>query len=131
MLRLANKLMEDNAIKGNVMNDGLITNLMADTCVEVPCLADGAGIHPCFVGALPNQLASLNRNFANGVEHRVRAALSGSREDAYFAAQLDPLTAASLPLPTIRQMVDALLEAEQRFFPQFSAPVSGAKGDQH
>lgn len=115
---------------GNVMNDGLITNLMADTCVEVPCLADGAGIHPCVVGALPNQLASLNRNFANGVEHRVRAALSGSREDAYFAAQLDPLTAASLPLPTIRTMVDALVEAEQEFFPQFSAPVFGAEGDQ-
>jgi alpha-galactosidase len=112
---------------GNVMNDGLITNLPSNICVEVPCLADGTGIHPCLVGALPNQLASLNRNFANAVEHRVRAALTGSREEAYFAVQLDPLTAASLPLPTIRKVVDELIDAEREYFPQFASPSPGAE----
>lgn len=104
---------------GNVMNTGLITNLPSSLCVEVPCLADGQGFHPCYVGALPNQLASFNRNFANAVEHRVRAALTGDRQDAYYAAQLDPLTAASVTLPNIRKMVDELIAAEAEFLPQF------------
>jgi len=103
---------------GNVMNDGLITNLPSNLCVEVPCLADGSGVHPCHVGDLPNQLASLNRSFANAVEHRVKAALSGNREQAYYAAQLDPLTAASLTLPNIRKMIDELIDAEAEFVAQ-------------
>ena len=35
-------------IGGNVLNTGhLITNLPEDACVEVPCLVNGQGIHPC------------------------------------------------------------------------------------
>ena len=104
---------------GNVMNTGLITNLSHNLCVEVPCLANGQGFHPCYVGDLPNQLASLNQNFANAVEHRVRAALAGDRQDAYYAAQLDPLTAATITLPSIRKMIDELIDAEIEFMPQF------------
>jgi len=107
------------AFYGNVMNTGLITNLSRNLCVEVPCLADGQGFHPCYVGDLPNQLASLNQNFANAVEHRVRAALTGDRQEAYYSAQLDPLTAASVALPNIRKMVDELISAEIEFMPQF------------
>ena len=33
-------------INGNVLNEGLITNLPESACVEVPCLGD-AGVHPC------------------------------------------------------------------------------------
>ena len=40
-------------IGGNVLNNGLITNLPKDACVEVPCLVDKTGIHPCYVGDLP------------------------------------------------------------------------------
>ncbi|MDE6962248.1 MAG: alpha-glucosidase/alpha-galactosidase, partial [Lachnospiraceae bacterium] len=39
-------------IGGNVVNDGLISNLPADACVEVPCLVDNMGVHPCKVGRL-------------------------------------------------------------------------------
>ncbi|MGD2176175.1 MAG: alpha-glucosidase/alpha-galactosidase, partial [Candidatus Brocadiaceae bacterium] len=45
---------------GTVANTGLISNLPEGCSVEVPCYADGAGIHPCDVGALPPQLAALN-----------------------------------------------------------------------
>jgi len=38
---------------GNILNTGLITNLPNSFCVEVPCLADNMGIHPCYVGDLP------------------------------------------------------------------------------
>ena len=36
-------------INGNVSNDGLITNLPDGACVEVPCLVDRTGVHPCVV----------------------------------------------------------------------------------
>ena len=41
-------------IGGNVINTGLIPNLPQNACVEVPCLVDGAGVTPCYVGALPD-----------------------------------------------------------------------------
>ena len=47
-------------IGGNVINNGLIPNLPAEACVEVPCLVDASGIAPCYVGPLPPQLAALN-----------------------------------------------------------------------
>ena len=47
-------------IGGNVLNRGVITNLPYEACVEVPCLVDGKGIHPTFVGELPLQLAAMN-----------------------------------------------------------------------
>ena len=47
-------------IGGNVLNTGLIDNLPADACVEVPCLIDRMGVNPCHVGRLPVQLAAMN-----------------------------------------------------------------------
>lgn len=91
-------------INGNVPNHNLITNLPQACCVEVPCLVDGAGIHTCFVGALPEQLAALNRTNVNVQILTVQAALTGDREAVYHAVMLDPLTAAVCTLPQIRAM---------------------------
>lgn len=52
-------------VHGNVMNNGLITNLPHNACVEVPCLVDRAGIHACYVGDLPEQCAAINRTNIN------------------------------------------------------------------
>jgi alpha-galactosidase len=104
---------------GNFVNNGLITNLPRNTCVEVPTRADGSGLHPCQVGDLPGQAAALNANFCAAAEFRVKAALTGDREAAYLGAQLDPLTAASVKLPDIRKLVDELIEAERDYIPQF------------
>ena len=52
-------------IYGNVPNRGLITNLPADCCVEVPCLVDGNGVQPTGIGALPPQVAAVNRTNIN------------------------------------------------------------------
>ena len=43
------------ALNCNVKNNGFITNLPQGCCVEVPCLVDKEGIHPCYVGNLPAQ----------------------------------------------------------------------------
>ena len=103
---------------GNVSNaGGLIPNLPEDSCVEVPCLVDGDGIHPQKVAPLPPQLAALMQTNLNVQELTVDAVLEGNREHVYHAAMLDPHTAAELPLDQIWKMVDELIEAHGEYIP--------------
>jgi alpha-galactosidase len=102
-------------INGNIPNTRLIDNLPEGCCVEVPCLVDGNGIQPTYVGSLPPQLAALNQTNINVQALIVEAALTGSREAVYHAVMLDPLTAAVCTLPKIRKMVDNLLAAQARW----------------
>ena len=108
----------ERVIYGNVRNDGLINNLPNGCCVEVPCVVDRTGVRPTHVGALPPQLAALNRTFANVCELTVRAALEGNPEHVYHAAMLDPNTAASLTLDEIAALVDELSAAHGDALPQ-------------
>jgi alpha-galactosidase len=101
----------------NIRNGGLISSLPAECCVEVPCLVGAGGPKPVAVGALPPQLAALNRTFLNVVELTVRAALTGSRDHVYQAALLDPNTAATLTTAQIVAMCDDLLEAHRDLLP--------------
>jgi alpha-galactosidase len=103
---------EPFCFNGNVMNHGLITNLPGGCCVEVPCVVDREGVHPCRVGPLPPQCAALNRTNVAVHELAVRAVLDRDREAAFHAVALDPLTAAVLPLPRIREMFDEMWAAE-------------------
>jgi alpha-galactosidase len=111
-------------INGNVPNQGLIDNLPPDCCVEVPCLVDGNGIQPTAIGALPTQLAALNRSNVNVQELIVEAAVTGNVEAVYHAVMLDPLTAAVCTLPQMRAMVDELLAAQVQWLPQFRDSVA-------
>ncbi len=100
-------------IGGNVLNTGLITNLPANACVEVPCLVDGSGICPTYVGDLPEQLAAMNRTNINVQLLTIEAARSHKMEDIYRAAMLEPHTAAELSLDDIVAMCDELVAAHQ------------------
>ncbi len=102
-------------IGANVMNTGLIENLPADACVEVPCLVDKNGINPCHVGKLPIQLAAMNMTNINAQLMTIEAALTKKREDIYMAAMLDPHTAAELSIKDIKLMVDELIEAHEEY----------------
>ena len=104
---------------GNVMNEGLITNLPHRCCVELPCIADGEGVHPGYVGELPPQCAAINRSNIAVQELAVRAALDRDRQAAYHAVALDPLTAAVVPLHEVRQMFDEMWEAEKQLLAYF------------
>ena len=105
-------------IYGNVRNSGLIDNLPAGACVEVPCLVDGAGVQPTWVGELPPQLAALNRTFLNVAELTVRAALEGRPEYVRQAVMLDPNAAASLSLDAIAELCDELTAAHGDALPE-------------
>jgi alpha-galactosidase len=105
---------------GNVINTGLITNLPPGCCVEVPCLVDNMGVHPCYIGDLPPQCAALNRSRIAGDELAVKAALELDRKAAEQAVALDPLTAAVCTLDQIHAMVDELFTGLAEYLPQFN-----------
>jgi alpha-galactosidase len=102
----------------NVPNDGRISNLPDECCVEVPAVVDADGIHPQQVGALPPQLAALNRTFLNVVELTVKAVLEGERQRVYQAALLDPNTAATLTTSQAIEMCDELFAAHGDLIPE-------------
>jgi alpha-galactosidase len=106
-------------IGGNVMNTGLITNLPYDAVVEVPCLVDRNGVTPCHVGALPQQLAALNRTNINVQLMTIEAALTQRKDYIYMAAMLDPHTASELSMDQIQSMCDDLIEAHGNWLPSY------------
>ena len=107
-------------IGGNVLNKGhLIKNLPENACVEVPCLVDGMGIHPCYVGELPVQCAAMNMTNVNVQLLTIEAAHTKKREHVYQAAMLDPHTGSELDIDTIKRMVDELLEAHKEYLPEY------------
>lgn len=110
---------ELSVIHGNVPNaTGAISNLPFDACVEVPCLVDRSGVQPTTMGAIPPQLAALNRTNIAVQTLAVQAALTGNREHVYHAVALDPLTGAHLTLDEIRAMTDELFEAHRALLPK-------------
>lgn len=106
-------------IGGNVLNTGLIDNLPADACVEVPCLVNGNGIDPCHVGRLPVQLAAMNQTNINVQLLTIEAARTRDRNHIYQAAMLDPHTAAELSVDDIRSMCDELIEAHGAYMEMY------------
>src|SRR6478735_5736596 len=111
---------QPRVVYGNVVNEGLIDNLPAGACVEVPCLVDRTGVQPTRIGALPPQCAALNRTFLNVVELTVAAALEGSREHVYHAAMLDPNASGSLDLDAVRVICDELIDAHGDALPRLA-----------
>lgn len=106
-------------IGGNVLNNGCIENLPADACVEVPCLVNGDGVHPCHVGRLPVQLAAMNMTNINTQLMTIEAARTKRRDAIYQAAMLDPHTGAQLTIDQIVSMCDELIEAHGDYMKQY------------
>ena len=108
-------------IGGNVLNRGhLISNLPEEACVEVPCLINGSGVHPCYVGALPVQCAAMNMTNINVQLLTIEAARTLKKEHIYQAAMLDPHTSSELDIDTIKKMVDDLIEAHGDYLPKYN-----------
>jgi len=76
---------------GVVYNRGAIPNLPGDLAVEVPVMADAAGVHPVSLGPLPEAAAKLLMQQASVQQIAVEAAVHGSKELALQALLLDPV----------------------------------------
>lgn len=101
-------------IGGNVINNGLITNLPREACVEVPCLVDNNGITPTYVGDLPLQLAAMNSSNIYPQMLTIEAAVTGKIETLYQAAMMEPHTGAELSTDEIVSLVNDLVEAHTK-----------------
>lgn len=106
-------------IAGNVLNNGLITNLPSEAIVEVPCLVDKNGIQPIYFGKLPEQCAALNRTNINVQLLTLEAAITLKKEHIYQAAMLDPHTSAELSLDEIKNLCDDLIKAHGDMLPKY------------
>jgi alpha-galactosidase len=106
------------AIQVTTLNTGLITNLPSGGAVEVPATVDRLGIRPHHVGALPPQLAALNRNFLSVVDLTVAAAVEGDARHIRHAALCDPATAATLTSGQIHLLCDAMVKAHADALPE-------------
>lgn len=109
---------QPTVIYGNVRNHGLIDNL-PDGCVEVACLVDRNGIQPVHFGALPEQLAGLNRAHITVHTLMCEALLKRDREAARYALLLDPLTAAVCSPAEISAMFNEMWEAQRPYLQYF------------
>lgn len=107
-------------IGGNVINNGLITNLPREACVEVPCLVNRLGIQPTVVGALPVQCAAMNMTNINVQLLTIEAAVTKKKDAIYQAAMLDPHTSSELSIDDIVKMCDDLIEAHGDYLPKYN-----------
>ena len=100
---------------GNVINEGCITNLPAESCVEIPVEAGEWGLRKTFVGALPAHLAILVNTTTRIENLVVEAAMEKDKRKAFHAVCMDPLTSAVCSLEEIKRMTDALFEVNRDF----------------
>ncbi len=107
-------------IGGNIINNGLITNLPSNACVEVPCLVNKLGIQPTYVGELPLQLAAMNMTNINTQLLTIEAAVTKKKEAIYQAAMLDPHTSAELSIDDIVALCDDLIDAHKGWLPEYN-----------
>ncbi len=110
---------EPKVIYGNILNEGVISNLPEDGVVEVACLVDRNGIHPTKFGRLPEHLAALCKSNMSYFELCVDAVIERDRDKALHALMVDPLTAAVCSLSEIEQMFNELFEAEKDFIGEY------------
>ena len=106
-------------IGGNVLNNGLITNLVKDACVEVPCLVNKLGVQPTVVGDIPTQCAAMNMTNINVQLLTIEAAVTKKKDAIYQAAMMDPHTASELSIDDIVRLCDDLIEAHKGWLPEY------------
>ncbi len=76
---------------GIVVNRGIVPGLPDAVAVEVPVVADAAGVHPVALGPLPAPIVRLLAVQAGVQQTAVEAALHGSKELALQALLIDPV----------------------------------------
>jgi alpha-galactosidase len=101
----------DWGFQANVMNEGYISNLSQNMCVEVPCTVSRGHIGPVHIGTLPLSVAGLTQQSLTVQELVVEAVLRQDRDLLFEAIMLDPQASATLTLSSIARLADDLLQA--------------------
>jgi len=96
----------------NVRNDRLVTNLPDHAVVEVPAIADAAGIRGLHVGPLPDSVVGLVQARCAYNELLAQAAVKKSKRIALQCLAADPLTTS---LPKARACLEEMFEVQAEF----------------
>jgi alpha-galactosidase len=81
---------------------------------------DKEGVHPCYIGDLPPQLAGLNRTNINVHEMAVRGIVEKDKTKIFQSLLLDPLTSAILTIDETRQMAEELFQVSSEYLRDFN-----------
>ena len=104
-------------VNANIVNRGLIDELPKDACVEVPCKISGNLIEPSVIHEFPQHLAALVNTNVAVQRLTVKGSLDRHLDSVYYAAYMDPHTAAELSLAEIKELVDQLIESHGDWIP--------------
>jgi alpha-galactosidase len=97
---------------GVVHNRLVIPNLPANAAVEVPVVADIAGVHPVSLGPLPEPVAKLMSVQVNVQQLAVEAAMHASKELALQTLLIDPVVNSAT---AARGLLDELWEVNRPY----------------
>jgi alpha-galactosidase len=111
----------------NVINKGAISNLPADSVVEVPGYVDGNGISIPLAGDLPAPCVAICGASIAVQRLSVEAAIEGDPRKLKQAMLLDPLVGAVCNPPEVWKMTDEMLKAESEWLPQYQKYIKGLK----
>jgi alpha-galactosidase len=103
-------------LAANLPNTGQIPNLPIGSAVETPVHVDGAGVHPVFVGPLPEPAAELCRRELVVAQLCVDSAVEGDRRKALQCLLLDPIIT---DIETARSVLDDYLTTYKEYLPQY------------
>ena len=107
-----------NTLYINTINNGCISNLPPDCCVEIPAYIDRSGLYGCYLGNLPDGIAGLMNTHAYIQKLTVKSAMEGSRELALEALCLEPMCY-SLKIDEIKSMLNELIDSQPEWLPNF------------
>jgi len=124
--QIVNAMLTDDPVRvyANVVNDNLVTNLPAFSAVEVACLVDRSGVHPCRFGELPNSVAAMCRMEINVHQLAVESILERDRRKVYLALMMDPLTHSIMTIDAMESLVDELIAGQQEWLGEYLPPLS-------
>ncbi len=100
----------------DVRNNGTISNLPADSAVEVACIITSGGPKPIAVGELKPQINGTIQTIKTFERLVCEAAVTGNRDLAVTALNMNPLCASDHDANAV---IDELLEAHKKHLPQF------------
>ncbi|MHB1462976.1 MAG: family 4 glycosyl hydrolase [Armatimonadota bacterium] len=102
----------------NVLNSaGYVANLPKTAVVEVPATVDADGLHPHFVGCIPEPAAALMRVQFSIIDSLTEAFATKSRDRLMQALLLDPVVDSVVQA---EKMLDYMLQLQADFLPSFT-----------
>ncbi len=102
----------------NIPNRGIITNLPANSVVEVPARVDASGIHPIILGDLPTAVVPVLAHKLSSLDLIIEAALEGSMNKAIQALVNDPHCT---DIHEAELILAELVKAHQQYLPRFTS----------